>query len=61
MAGAVLLVYLPHGLLSPIGFVLSLAIGVAALALGFNGGNWSLDHGIFGRRRTPAEPTPTAT
>ncbi|PKW17352.1 putative oxidoreductase [Saccharopolyspora spinosa] len=61
MAGAVLLVHLPHGLFSPMGFELPLAIGAAALALGFNGGHWSLDHGLFGRRRTPAEPTPTAT
>lgn len=29
-----------------------MAIGVAALALGFNGGRWSLDHALFGRLRT---------
>ncbi|MER7081171.1 putative oxidoreductase [Saccharopolyspora kobensis] len=55
MAGAVFFVHLPHGLFSPEGFELPLAIGVAALALGFNGGRWSIDHGMFGRRRAPAE------
>ncbi|SDW94061.1 putative oxidoreductase [Saccharopolyspora shandongensis] len=61
MAGAVLLVHLPYGLFAPMGFELPLAIGVAALALGFNGGNWSLDHGLFRRRRTSTEPEQTTT
>ncbi|GAA4616635.1 DoxX family protein [Saccharopolyspora hordei] len=52
MAGAVFFVHLPHGLFSPEGFELPMAIGVAALALGFNGGRWSLDHALFGRLRT---------
>ncbi|MCI2416512.1 DoxX family protein [Saccharopolyspora sp. K220] len=60
MAGAVFLVHLPFGLFSPMGFELPLAIGVAALALGFNGGNWSIDHALFGRRRTAVEPTAAA-
>ncbi|MDA3643073.1 DoxX family protein [Saccharopolyspora indica] len=61
MAGAVLFVHLPHGLFSPEGFELPLAIGVAALALGFNGGRWSVDHGLFGRRSAPAESEPSTT
>lgn len=60
MAGAVLFVHLPYGLFSPEGFELPLAIGVAALALGFNGGRWSIDHGLFGRRRrAPAKSEPS--
>lgn len=51
MAGALFLVHLPYGLLGPNGYELVLALGVAALALGFNGGRWSLDHAVFGRRR----------
>ncbi|GAB3689159.1 DoxX family protein [Saccharopolyspora tripterygii] len=50
MAGAILFVHLPHGLFAPDGFELPLAIGAAALAMGFNAGNWSLDHAMFGRR-----------
>ncbi|KAA5834358.1 DoxX family protein [Saccharopolyspora hirsuta] len=62
MAGAVFFVHLPHGIFSPEGFELPLIIGVAALALGFNGGRWSIDHGLFGRRRsTPTEPEPSST
>ncbi|MDA3631090.1 DoxX family protein [Saccharopolyspora sp. WRP15-2] len=62
MAGAIVLVHLPHGLFSPEGFELPLAIGVAALALGFNGGGWSIDHGLFRRRGSaPPEPEPSGT
>ncbi|MER7011778.1 DoxX family protein [Saccharopolyspora sp. NPDC000359] len=62
MAGAVYFVHLPYGLFSPEGFELPMAIGVAALALGFNGGRWSIDHGLFGRRRTtPTEPAASET
>ena len=50
MAGALFLVHLPHGLFMPNGYELVLVIGTAALALGFNGGRWSLDHAAFGRR-----------
>jgi putative oxidoreductase len=58
MGGALFLVHLPFGLFAPMGYELVLAIGVAALALGFNGGNWSLDHVLFGRRAVePATPS----
>ncbi|GAA0529419.1 membrane protein [Saccharopolyspora subtropica] len=60
MGGAVVLVHLPHGLFAPMGFELPLAIGVAALALGFNGGRWSIDHALLGRRRA-VEPVPSAS
>ncbi|MGP4018941.1 DoxX family protein [Saccharopolyspora sp. 5N708] len=60
MAGALFLVHLPFGLFAPTGFELVLAIGVAALALGFNGGNWSIDHALFGRHRAAAQPTAAA-
>lgn len=49
MAGALVLVHLPNGLFMPNGYELVLVIGAAALALGFNGGRWSLDHATFGR------------
>ncbi|MCX2730229.1 DoxX family protein [Saccharopolyspora sp. NFXS83] len=57
MAGAAWFVHLPHGLFSPNGYELVLVIGVAALALGFNGGRWSIDHGVLSRftgRRRPS-------
>ncbi|RRO20574.1 DoxX family protein [Saccharopolyspora rhizosphaerae] len=63
MAGAILFVHLPHGLFAPNGFELPLAVGAAALAMGFNGGNWSIDHAVFGRRgrrgRKPADEATT--
>ena len=43
MAGALVLVHLPNGMLAPNGYQLVLVLGVAALALGFNGGAYSLD------------------
>lgn len=51
MAGALFLVHLPYGLLGQNGYELVLALGAAALALGFNGGRWTLDHAVFGRRK----------
>ena len=56
MAGAALLVHLPHGLLAPDGVELPLVIGAATLAMGFNAGNWSLDHAMFGRRAKRESP-----
>ncbi|MFD9737892.1 DoxX family protein [Umezawaea sp. NPDC059074] len=50
MAGALLIVHLPNGMLAPNGYELVLVLGVAALALGFNGGAYSLDR-VF--RKTP--------
>lgn len=50
-AGAVLFVHLDAGLTGPNGYELVLALAVAGLALGFNGGRFSLDHLIAGRRR----------
>ncbi|MEU4801903.1 DoxX family protein [Actinosynnema sp. NPDC023587] len=52
MAGALLIVHLPNGLLGQGGYELVLALGVAALALGFNGGSLTVDRLI--RRRQPA-------
>lgn len=51
MAGAILFVHLPHGLFAPEGFELPLAVGAATLAMSFNAGTWSVDHGLFGRRK----------
>lgn len=52
MAGAIFFVHLPHGLFAPNGFELPLAIGAAVLAMGFNAGDWSIDHALFGRRKS---------
>jgi putative oxidoreductase len=51
MAGALVLVHLPNGMLAPNGYQLVLVLGVAALALGFNGGAYSLDRVL---RKAPA-------
>lgn len=50
MAGALFQVHLQNGLFAPNGYELVLALGATTLALGFNGGRWSLDYGLFGRR-----------
>ncbi|MBW4716211.1 DoxX family protein [Saccharothrix obliqua] len=50
MAGALFIVHLPNGLLGQGGFELVLALGVAALALGFNGGSLTVDRLISNRR-----------
>jgi putative oxidoreductase len=61
MAGAVLFVHLPYGMFSPQGYELPLVAGTAALALGFNGGRWAIDHALFGRpRRTPEHARTTS-
>lgn len=49
MLGALLIVHLPNGLLGQGGFELVLALGTAAIALGFNGGSLTVDRLI--RRR----------
>jgi putative oxidoreductase len=61
MAGAVLFVHLPYGLFAPQGFELPLVVGLAALALGFNGGRWSIDYALFGRTRQRREPAPASS
>ncbi|MBP2339132.1 DoxX family protein [Saccharothrix coeruleofusca] len=53
MAGALVLVHLPNGLTGQGGYELVLALGVAALALGFNGGDLSVDR-LVRSRRAPA-------
>ncbi|MBB5955132.1 putative oxidoreductase [Saccharothrix tamanrassetensis] len=53
MFGALVIVHLPNGLLGQGGYELVLVLGVAALALGFNGGALTVDRLI--RRRQPAE------
>jgi putative oxidoreductase len=50
MAGALVLVHLPNGLLAPNGYQLVLVLAVAALALGFNGGAYSVDR-VLGKSR----------
>jgi putative oxidoreductase len=50
MLGALFIVHLPNGLIGPGGYELVLALGVAALALGFNGGAFAVDRLLFERR-----------
>jgi len=57
MAGALVLVHLPNGMLAPNGYQLVLALGAAALALGFNGGAYSLDRVL---RKSPARASVSA-
>ncbi|MEV0678271.1 DoxX family protein [Actinosynnema sp. NPDC050436] len=52
MAGALLIVHLPNGLLGQGGYELVLALGVAALALGFNGGSLTVDRLVRRSRQT---------
>ena len=52
MIGALFFVHLDAGLTGQGGYELVLVLGAAALALGFNGGRFSLDHLVVGRRRT---------
>ncbi|MDT7783658.1 MAG: putative oxidoreductase [Pseudonocardiales bacterium] len=47
MLGALFLVHLPNGLLGPNGAELVVVLGAGALALGFNGGAYSLDRVLF--------------
>ncbi|WP_433265344.1 DoxX family protein [Actinosynnema sp. CS-041913] len=51
MLGALIIVHLPNGLLGQGGYELVLALGVAALALGFNGGSLTVDR-LVRRKRT---------
>ncbi|MGH9058186.1 MAG: DoxX family protein [Acidimicrobiales bacterium] len=51
MAGALISVHAQHGLTGNGGYELVLVLGLAALALGFNGGRLSLDHVLFWRKR----------
>jgi putative oxidoreductase len=52
MIGAIFFVHLDAGLTGQGGYELVLVLGAAALALGFNGGRFSLDHLVLARRRT---------
>lgn len=57
--GAVFFVHLDAGLTGEGGYELVLVLALAGLALGFNGGRFSLDHLLFGRKRAAvnaAEP-----
>ncbi|SEP95725.1 putative oxidoreductase [Lentzea xinjiangensis] len=47
MAGAWIIVHLPNGLIGEGGAELVIALGAAALALGFNGGAYALDRVLF--------------
>lgn len=53
--GAVFFVHLDAGLTGAGGYELVLVLALAGLALGFNGGRFSLDHLVFGRKRTAAK------
>jgi putative oxidoreductase len=57
MAGALVLVHLPNGMLAPNGYQLVLVLGVAAVALGFNGGAYSLDRVL---KKAPARESVSA-
>ena len=50
MLGALVLVHLPNGLLGQGGYELVLVLGVAALALGFNGGSLAVSRLVAGRK-----------
>jgi putative oxidoreductase len=52
MLGALFLVHLSNGLLGQGGYELVLVLAVAALALGFNGGAFSLDRRLSARKTT---------
>jgi putative oxidoreductase len=51
MLGAWMLVHLPNGLIGEGGAELVIVLGAAALALGFNGGAYSLDRVLFKNNR----------
>ncbi|MEJ2853744.1 MULTISPECIES: DoxX family protein [unclassified Saccharothrix] len=51
MLGALVIVHLPNGLLGQGGYEFVLVLGVAALALGFNGGALTVDRLV--RRKAP--------
>jgi putative oxidoreductase len=50
MAGALFFVDVPHGLFQIATFE-ALLVATGALALAFNGGRWSLDYALVGRKR----------
>ncbi|MCC8248748.1 DoxX family protein [Saccharothrix luteola] len=50
MLGALILVHLPNGLLGQGGYELVLVLGVAAIAVGFNGGSLSVARLAKGRK-----------
>ncbi|WP_410569095.1 DoxX family protein [Amycolatopsis sp. cmx-4-61] len=50
--GALLSVHIDNGLTGQGGYELVLVLALAGLALGFNGGRLSLDHLLWGRKRT---------
>ncbi|MEO6090954.1 MAG: DoxX family protein [Umezawaea sp.] len=56
MAGALVLVHLPNGMLAPNGYQLVLVLAVAALALGFNGGAYSVDRVLEKSRARESVP-----
>lgn len=56
MGGAILFVHAGNGLIGEGGYELPLALGLSALALGFNGGRFALDRLLpWGRERRPQE------
>ncbi|GGM66256.1 membrane protein [Longimycelium tulufanense] len=59
MLGALFLVHLEGGLFLPQGYEYVLVLAVTALALGFNGGRFSLDRVLFRRWFTVNSTEPT--
>ncbi|GAB2753113.1 DoxX family protein [Amycolatopsis magusensis] len=53
-AGAIFAVHLDNGLTGQGGYELVLVLALAGLAIGFNGGRFSLDHVLFARKRESA-------
>ncbi|MGA6163927.1 DoxX family protein [Amycolatopsis magusensis] len=49
--GAIFAVHLDNGLTGQGGYELVLVLALAGLAVGFNGGRFSLDHVLFARKR----------
>lgn len=54
--GAVFFVHMDAGFFLPNGYEYVLVLAVASLAVGFNGGRFSLDHVLLSRRRSAREP-----
>lgn len=58
--GAIFIVHASAGFFLPNGYEYILALGVAAVAIGFNGGKLSLDHVLLSRRSAARELEPVA-
>lgn len=59
--GAVFFVHLDAGFFLPNGYEYVLVLAAASLAVGFNGGRFSLDHVLLSRRRSARESEPATS